>query len=178
MVRSAMRALAPLLTLALLGSPAIGTSGGVQSVEAEAAAAAPWRMVANPSLRGATGRIVVDVPIEASMIFHVLKPGSAERIDTWYGDKAGNLLPGSYDVQIWEKVIPGVPVERGKDTQVRVGVIDQTVAGIWELVDETGQRVYNDVGPKKVVLPVGTYVVKVGGGQQQIMIGESQVTAF
>lgn len=143
-----------------------------------------WEMKANPSLKGATGRLLVKVPTKASMIFQVYKGGEQDpykHITAWYDSAASNFMPGKYDVKIWDARIDGVPVERGKDTRIRVGVLHVMLDGTYEVYDESKtKKVFGGHAKEKskIVLPAGTYHVKVKDAFGETVIKDGQVTQF
>lgn len=143
-----------------------------------------WDIKSNPALKGATGRLLVKVPTKASMIFHVYKAGEQDpykHIVAWYESAAGNFMPGRYDIKIWEARINGVPVQRGKDTRIRVGVLHLMIDGTYEVYDETKMKMVFQGHAKeknKIVLPAGTYHVKVNEAFGEAVIRDGQVTQF
>jgi Cu/Ag efflux protein CusF len=142
----------------------------------------PWEVTPNPSLRGSTGRLVVNVPGDARLLLNIMKAGETNFIDSWYGSKAGNFLPGSYDIKIWDARLRGVPVERGHDTRLRVGALSVPAgAATFEVYDETRtDRVYSGHAAEssRIVLPVGRYFVRAAGGEQLVVIRDGRVTEF
>ena len=162
------------------------TGGGAWSSTASAATSASehpsWTLTPNPALRGAMGRLVLTVPgDDASVLFHILRAGTDDRLDTWYGADAGSFLPGRYDIGLWEARITDVPVERGMDTQVRAGVLSVTFEGSYTLLDESGERVVNAVGneKRKVLVPPGRYRMELRTGQGAVVtITDGQITEF
>lgn len=144
-------------------------------------ARAAWTVSENPDLKGESGRLLVTVPVPgASMIFHILKPGSEERIDTWYDSGSAGFYPGTYDVKVWEMLVRGVPIEKGKDTRVHVGALSLSVDGIYSVHDESGRQVFNGIGSEKpiVVLPAGSYRLTVPNGSHTLEIEDGKVTEF
>ncbi|MGH8286166.1 MAG: hypothetical protein ACRETT_10420, partial [Steroidobacteraceae bacterium] len=149
-----------------------GTSKGPTAVAKGAAAggedAEYWQISANPTLKGPTGRIVVDYPGTASVIFHVL--GTNQRqLAAWYKQGSGNFMPGTYIVKIWNAAYDGIPVRKNMDTRIKVGVLKLNI-----------QEPYKILDPQKnaIVFPVSEYTLQMKTLTERIVIKDREVTEF
>ena len=81
--------------------------------------------------------------------------------------KSYNLSPGKYNIKLSNVPVENVTIEKGKATRIRAGVLntrDIISEGSWDLYDESKEVFYtSDTKPKKMVLPVGIYYLKLPG---------------
>ena len=143
-----------------------------------------YDITANPEMKGRLGRIVVtfaegvDIRMTRTSFY---KAGSADSIKSDYGKVATELPPGTYDLEVSGKKIAGIPVESGKDTGVRSGVLRLHGS------KETRFSIY-DVGAKNFLhvaygnaelgLPVGEYEVEISEQREKVKIESGKVTDF
>ena len=137
-----------------------------------------WALINNPSLKGSTGRLIVGLPAEASMICFVSRSGEAKNLYTMHGSMAKELPPGNYDVTFWGIKIPSIIIEKGKDTRLYVGILNSSVKGLWEIWTMDGQKIFSSGSPKLVALPAGDYNVKTGGAEFKTTINDGKITMF
>lgn len=77
--------------------------------------------------------------------------------------------------------VNGVPVARGKETRIRVGVLHLMIDGTYEVYDQAKTtKVFGGHAKEKsrIVLPVGTYQIKVNDAFGEVVIGDGKVTQF
>ena len=169
------------LLLAIVCSYGILSAGstGPQSESGEVEDAEYWQITPNDKLKGPTGRIVVDVPAKASLIFHVLD-AKGRQLVAWYESGSGNFMPGAYTVRIWNASYEGVPVKRNMDTRIKVGVLKLNIQEPYEILDRTGQAMFSGHPAEKnaIVFPVGEYTVQTSTLKEKIVIEDGKVTEF
>lgn len=160
-----------------------GTGKGPTAVAKGAAAggedAEYWQISANPTLKGPTGRIVVDYPGTASVIFHVL--GANQRqLAAWYKQGSGNFMPGTYIVKIWNAAYDGIPVRKNMDTRIKVGVLKLNIQEPYKILDPQGQVMFSGHPKEKnaIVFPVGEYTLQTKTLTERIVIKDREVTEF
>jgi len=137
-------------------------------------------VVANPALRR-LGRVVVAYPEEVSARIDVARAGETQSIAGGYGNAAFDLFPGTYDVKISGKLVAGVTVQSGHDTQIKVGVLRVTASGSTrvDLVDRAdGRALTGGYGTEAYGLPIGEVSVKIAGQTEAVVIEAGQVTEF
>src|SRR5688572_7881806 len=105
-----------------------GAAKARESEPRERGEAAKYDIVANPEMKGRLGRIVVAFAGEMKLEGHATRvviyaAGKSETLATQYNSVVAELPPGKYDLEVAGKKIAGVPVESGKDTRVRSGVL-------------------------------------------------------
>ena len=86
-------------------------------------------VVPNPTIKGRLGRLVVTYPEGTKAGARVGVSRGDKEATSGYGDKAFELLPGSYTVVISGKRVDNVTVQSGHDTKVKVGVLRVTAPG-------------------------------------------------
>jgi hypothetical protein len=149
------------------------------------AAAQPWEIVPSEKAKGPVGRLVVNIPQAGGKLFReteVFRPGEAQYLHSTHNGGEFDLLPGVYDVHLNYAVVKNVPVGRGKDTRLFVGLLKIEVpAG-------TESRVYDASGKVRLgpgttyrgttvlALPAGKYILEVAGGRREITIKDRETT--
>ena len=141
-------------------------------------------VVANPELKGAMGRLIVEFPADAkvddtSVKLH--KAGEKKAGATEYGNLTAELLPGQYELVISGARVGGAEVKARHDTRIPVGVLriatsakDTTVA----VLSAEGKQLNTGYGSREVGLPAGKYLVRVAGQTAPVEIKAGEVTEF
>ena len=146
-----------------------------------AAGDACCNVVANAALHR-LGRVVVTYPangVDARLV--VYRAGQTKSIADGYGNKAIDLIPGTYDLEISGKRIAGVQVQAGHDTQVKVGALHvQAGKGTRIEIVEPGsdKELVDAYGEKLFGLPVGQFGVRVSGQTETVTVTEGETTEF
>jgi len=141
-------------------------------------------IVANPALKGRLGRLVVAFPDGASpgsTKVEVMKAQDQKVLNSGFGSQIFDLLPGTYEVKISGKLISGVSVESGHDTNVKVGVLRVTAGGSTkvEVLEVNGQAsLHGGFGNQLIGLPVGNYQIRVSGITEPLVIQDGQISDF
>jgi len=119
-----------------------------------------WEMQTDPKLTGVTGQLVLQMPKEIPIRSHLqaFAAGDSKAATSWFGNNTGKLLPGSYDIVIEKYKLSNVPIEKGKTTRLKVGLLNFTPRQPITIVDGNQQK-FTMAGPFKIVLPVGTYYI-------------------
>ncbi len=137
-----------------------------------------WAMVPNFSLKGGTGQLLVNLPVQATIACSVTKAGDAKILFSLKGNNPKDLMPGIYDITFWNIKINSVVVEKGKESRILAGVLNSTVKKPWEVWTMDGQKVFGAGSAKMVALPVGKYIIKTSGVEIKTTINDGQVTIF
>jgi hypothetical protein len=128
-----------------------------------------------------TGRLIIDYPGD--------KGDRNTRFDIFlgetnctggYGATNVELLPGTYHVAINSKVMTGVVIQAGKDTELHVGllVVQVDKSTRWDVHDADGKAVTGGYGAESVGLPPGEYRIHVKGAKEKLTIEKGKVTEF
>lgn len=152
----------------------------------ESGEAAKYDIAANPEMKGRLGRIVMEFAGDMKLEGHatrvvVYASGKNETLTTQYNSVVAELPPGKYDLEVAGKKIAGVPVESGKDTRVRSGVLrthasDQTRFTISDVGSADSFHVM--YGNATLGLPVGDYEITVNNQREKFTIEAGKVTEF
>ncbi|NWG28516.1 MAG: hypothetical protein HXY48_08280 [Ignavibacteriaceae bacterium] len=86
-----------------------------------------------------------------------------------------DLAPGLYNFRLNTITVKNVPIEKGKETRLKVGYINIVSEGRWELRSEDKEK-FQTSGDKqkKLVLPVGNYHLKLGEQLFPIKINDGE----
>jgi hypothetical protein len=97
------------------------------------------------------------------------KPTSNE---TYY-----EMVPGNYTFKLNNVSVSNVPVEKGKETKLKVGYLNISKDGAWALYDDSkATNLYSGTMSKKLALPVGNYQLKINNDYMPISIREGEVS--
>jgi hypothetical protein len=138
-------------------------------------------VVPNPIMKGRLGRLVVTYPEGTKAGARIGVSKGDKESTSGYGDKAFELLPGSYTVVISGKRVDNVTVQSGHDTKVKVGVLRVTAPGGTRIgvLDKDGKtELISGYGSKQFGLPIGTLYVSVAGQSEAVTIKDGQITDF
>lgn len=143
-----------------------------------------YEVVANPEMKGRLGRIVLNFAEGASIAetrTTTHKAGGSEMLRADYGVVVAEMPPGTYDLEVSGKKISGIPVESGKDTRVRSGVLrthgsKQTRMTISDVGSKSTFHVV--YGNAEFGLPVGEYEIEISGQREKVTIEAGKVTDF
>lgn len=147
----------------------------------EASPGACCSVVPNSTMTGRLGRLVVTYPegTDAQARIDVSREGKPAT--NGYGNKAFELLPGSYSVVISGKQVDNVTVQSGHDTKVKVGVLRVTAPGGTrvDVLDMDGKtNLTNGYGNKQFGLPIGTVRLQIAGQSEAVTIQDGKITDF
>ena len=136
-----------------------------------------WDIQPDATLTGVGGSISMQIPKGLSFSTHMLFYNAGDNkksVASWFGNNVAKLLPGLYDIVVDGKyTIKNVPVEKGKDTRLNMGIFKVTTYGSVQIEDSNHQK-FTYAGPFSIVLPAGTYYL--GGKKQPIVITTGKVT--
>lgn len=138
-----------------------------------------WEIRQNSSNKNGIGKILVNVPKEVECIITISQAKTGKEV--YYSgeltkQRIFTLMPGLFDVKISGYMLKNVPVQKGMDTKVRVGILNVANQDIWTLYDENkSQQVYFSPTAKKIGLPIGIYQIEINGKMWQIEIKEGEV---
>ena len=87
-----------------------------------------------------------------------------------------DIAPGTYNFQLNTILVENVPIEKGKETRLKAGILNIVSTGVWQLYDET-QKIFHtsDNKPKKIALPVGNYQLNLGGQFFPVVIKDGKM---
>ena len=164
---------------ATAGAPAATAVGA----DADAGGGAGYRLVADPTMKGRLGRIKFEFPKDAKASqarVAIFKPGGKDQVQGGFGAQGYEVMPGKYDVAVNTKRV-AVEVKSAHNTIPIVGVLrvhagKDTHAKVLDTDKKT--QLYGGYGDADVPLPVGDYVIEVGGAQEPIKIEDGKILEF
>lgn len=90
-----------------------------------------------------------------------------------------DIAPGTYNFQLNTILVENVPIEKGKETRLKAGILNIVSEGRWELRSENKEKFHTSGSkPKKIVLPVGNYQVKLGTQFFPVIIKDEETVEY
>lgn len=90
-----------------------------------------------------------------------------------------DLAPCIYNFRLNTITVENVPVERGKETKLKTGVLNIVSEGDWHLYDDTKEKFRTSGNkPKKFALPVGSYQLKLGIQFYPVVIKDGETVEY
>ena len=137
-----------------------------------------WEVLNDSAYSGPLGTIYVQMPRDIKFMSHlqVYKNGETRPVASWFGNNSNRLFPGDYDVVVEKYRVSHVPVEKGKITRLKMGILAFSPRQSVQLVDQNKQS-FSMAGPFRIALPEGTYYLN-GKKDQAIVIRDGEVTEY
>ena len=90
-----------------------------------------------------------------------------------------DIEPGVYLLKLNVIPVENVPVETGKETRLKTGVLNIVTPGDWEIYDEAKKKFYTSGNkPKKLAMPAGIYQLEFEKAVYRIVIKEKLTVRF
>ena len=162
---------------------AADTGGAVAGAGGGGEGGMAYKMVADPAMKGRLGRIKFEYPKDSKFAdarVAVFKPGTKKEISGGYGNATYELMPGKYDVAINHKKVP-VEVKSGHNTVPNVGVLRVHAGGetrVKVLDSDKKTELHGGYGGGDIPLPVGSYILQIGGADEPIKIEDGKIVEF
>lgn len=137
-----------------------------------------WAVKQN-NLKASTGRIVIENKSRGEWTIYIYKMPNNVYVTSF--NQTNNkgvfvLQPGEYRITINDAEILNVPVQKGHDTELKVGLLDVQYNESWNLYDESGSRfVTSGAKPTLLLMPAGNYTLEVGETKRLIAVGGTKV---
>jgi hypothetical protein len=125
---------------------------------------ARWEILPAKNLKPGLGRLNLNFPpgLEWSVDIYKGSKFIINRSIETYRLKYHDLAPGTYSFKVNTVLIENVPIEAGKITTLRTGVLD-IQSSDWELRSEDSKKFHTSGNKaKKIALPVGRYELEEG----------------
>jgi hypothetical protein len=139
---------------------------------------AKWGIANNFSLKGDIGQIIINLPVQATLICTITRSGEVKNLHNLRNSVPKDLPPGLYDLTFLGIKIPSVVVEKGKETRILAGVLNSTVKGLWEVWTADSVKVFSSGSPKMIALPAGNYLLKTQGAEIKTTIRDGKISMF
>ena len=145
--------------------------------------AKPYKLVADPAMKGRLGRVRFLFPkdAKADSAVAVYKSGEkGERISGGYGPSDYEMMPGKYEIEISKKRVP-VEVKSAHSTIPACGVLRIHASGntAYKVLDaDQKTELAGGYGAADVALPAGTYYVDIAGASEPVKIEDGKIAEF
>ena len=154
-------------------------SGNQSSQESSAG---KW-VISTANVKGVFGRLNTDFPSDVEWSVDIRKSADNKFITNRSGfskhGPAQDVAPGIYNFRLNTILVENVPIERGKETRLKTGVLNIVSPGHWELYDETKTRFHTSGNKlKKIALPAGSYQLKLGGQFFPVVIRDKETVEY
>jgi hypothetical protein len=140
-----------------------------------------WEIKSDPNLKGLGGEVIMQIPKEIRFNTHMkfFNAGDTKKmVASWFGNNKADLLEGAYDIVVDDKyIIKNVPVEKGKQTILHMGVLQWSGYGTVTL-ENADHKKFSYAPPFKIVLPEGTYYIVGKKQPNTIVITNGNLTAL
>jgi hypothetical protein len=146
----------------------------------------PYRIVANPQLKGRLGHVKCAYPAETKFsetmvaIFKADAKPQDKPLANGYGDTGFDVMPGKYLISINNQRVP-VEVRSAHTTIPRCGVlrVHASADTRYRILDREGKtELWSGYGEQEIALPVGSYKLEIAGASETVRIEDGQVVEF
>ena len=136
-------------------------------------------MISKANMKGVLGRLNTAFPADVEWSIDIRTSADNKFITNRSGfsnhGPAQDIAPGIYNFQLNTILVENVPVERGKVTRLKTGVLQIVSEGNWFLYDNTKKKFHTSGNkPKKIALPEGDYQLKLGEQFYPLIINDGQ----
>jgi hypothetical protein len=158
------------------GYPIEGSSGNEEN------ASAKW-VITTANMKGVLGRLNTAFPSDVEWSVDIRASADNKFITNRSGfskhGPAQDIAPGMYNFQLNTILVENVPIERGKETRLKTGVLQIVSEGDWEIRNETKEKFHTSGNkPKKIALPVGSYQLVLGGQFFPVVIKDGATVEY
>ncbi len=127
-----------------------------------------WTITPVPTMKGVLGRLNTKFPADVDWSIDFKNAADNKFITnrSSYSRHAPqhDVKPGNYNFVLNSIAVENVPIEKGKETRLKAGVLHIVSEGVWEILSESKEKFHTSGNkPKKMALPVGNYQLKLGG---------------
>jgi hypothetical protein len=140
-----------------------------------------WSMTNNKKIPADKGRINLVFPanVEWSVDVYTADDKFYTNRSSYSKHGSYDIVPGNYSFKFNGIPIDNVPVERGKEIKLKVGILNMMSTGHWELYDES-KKIYYTSGnkPVKKAFPIGKYIFTFEGKEYRMRLKEGTVLKF
>lgn len=147
----------------------------------EVSSNAKW-VISAANMKGVLGRLNTNFPEGVDWTLDINTPENKFLTNRSSYSKHGpsyDLAPGIYIFSLNTFAVENVPIERGKETRLKTGVLNIVSEGRWEIYNETKEK-YHTSGnkPKRMALPVGSYQLLLGEQFYPIVIKDKETVEY
>ena len=125
------------------------------------------------------GTLHADVPVNVEYAIKIYNLPDHTLLYNSDQQRNFTLFPGTYDIEISGMAVKNIPVDKGRDTRIKAGVLNMSYNLPWTLYDENKLKIlYKSSLPKKVEFPKGIYQVKISGTSYLIEIKDGETLDY
>ncbi|MGZ8550920.1 MAG: hypothetical protein ACXWV2_09670 [Chitinophagaceae bacterium] len=139
-----------------------------------------WEITPVTNMKGVLGMLDINFPkdVERNILIYQLPDNKFLR-SVSHNDKTYPIAPGEYRFTLTNVPIDNVPIKKGHETRLRAGYVNLVSEGDWHLYDESKEKAFTSGNkPVKLVLPVGSYQLKLGGQFFPMIIKDSVTVEY
>ncbi len=139
-----------------------------------------WVITPVANMKGVLGLLDINFPkdVERNILIYQQSDKKFLR-SVSHNDKTYTIAPGEYRFTLTNVPIDNVPIKKGHETRLRAGFLNLVSEGDWHLYDESKEKAYTSGNkPVKMVLPVGSYQLKLGGQFFPMTIKDSAMAEY
>lgn len=139
-----------------------------------------WEITPVTNMKGVLGMLDINFPkdVERNILIYQQSDKKFLR-SVSHNDKTYTIAPGEYRFTLTTVPIDNVPIKKGHETRLRAGFLNLVSEGDWHLYDESKEKAYTSGNkPVKMVLPVGSYQLKLGGQFFPMIIKDSATVEY
>ncbi len=145
-------------------------------------ASAKW-VISPANMKGVLGRLNTRFPSDVEWTVEIRSGADNKFITSRSGfsnhGPSHDIGPAIYNFQLNSILVENVPIERGKETRLKTGVLQIVSGGDWEIRNESKEKFHTSGNkPKKFALPVGSYQLKLGGQFYPIVIKDGATVEY
>lgn len=140
-----------------------------------------WETSPNEKIKAGMGRINMNFPPGVEWFIDIYTPDNKFITNRSVNGKQAfhDIEPGVYLLKLNVIPVENVPVETGKETRLKTGVLNIVTPGDWEIYDEAKKKFYTSGNkPKKLAMPAGIYQLEFEKAVYRIVIKEKLTVRF
>ena len=124
------------------------------------------------------GYIYLKGPADAECSIKIFKAGTSTLLYSSDTQRIFSVVPGSYNVVISGVRVNGVTLEKAQDARITAGTLDIKSTSDWRLLQNYQTVVYNSSISKKVIFPIGSYILRVNESLHYPKIKDGQILHY
>lgn len=135
-----------------------------------------WVITPVSTMKGVLGRLDINFPVDAQRDILIYEQADNKFLrSVSRNDKIYDIAPGQYRFTITNVPVDNVPIQKGHETRIKAGFLNVVSEGNWHLYNDTKEEQYtSDNKPKKIILPVGNYQLKLGTQFYPVVIKDGE----
>jgi hypothetical protein len=128
--------------------------------------------------KGIMGSLSFNFPEDAEWVMAIFQLPEREYVRTVSRSEKHEdleLNAGKFELVLNNVPVKDVPIEAGKLTGLKSGTLQVNSKSSWAIWDATGKNHYKtENGGKKMVFPVGVYIIKMGGTNMKVELKDGE----